>query len=62
MSDYKARIVMGRSGSGKTTYIIDRIKEDLDNGCDNILVIAPDQFIFETERKIMKETGKAELG
>ena len=49
---------MGRSGSGKTAYMVERIKEDLKAGYETILVIVPDQFTFETERELIEKTGK----
>lgn len=52
------QVIIGRSGSGKTTYITNQIKEDLKAGYENILVIVPDQFTFETERELIKQTGK----
>lgn len=52
------QIIIGRSGYGKTAYINERIKEDLKFGYENIIVIVPDQFTFETERELIKETGK----
>lgn len=57
MEEALKQIVIGRSGYGKTAYITERIKEDLKAGYDNIIVIVPDQFTFETERELIRETG-----
>lgn len=55
------RFIYGRSGSGKTSYIINDIKKHYNNKkSDNqrvLLVIVPEQLTFQTEKKFIKEFG-----
>lgn len=39
------KIVYGRSGSGKTTYIFNRIREKI-KGKNKIYIVVPEQFSF----------------
>lgn len=47
--------ILGRSGSGKSTYIFERIKEILATTEHKVILIVPEQFSFESERKIYKK-------
>jgi ATP-dependent helicase/nuclease subunit B len=49
--------VLGRAGSGKSTWILNRIKEQLALNIPAIYVVVPEQFTFETERKYYRELG-----
>ena len=43
-------IVTGRSGSGKTTWVREKIKELINTETEKPLLLVPDQFSFENER------------
>lgn len=48
------KIVYGKSGSGKSSYIFDEIGEKINNGADKkIYIITPEQFSFTLEKKIL---------
>lgn len=47
------RIIYGKSGTGKSTYIYKEIKEKLNNN-EKIFVIVPEQFSFTAEQKLME--------
>lgn len=53
------KVIAGGAGSGKSTYLINMIKSETENG-KNPLVIIPDQFSFEYDRKLYLTLG-AEL-
>ena len=46
------RIIYGKSGTGKSTYIYNEIKEKL-NSNSKIFVVVPEQFSFTAEQKLM---------
>ncbi len=48
--------VLGRAGSGKSTYILNEVKK-LALAEKNIYVVVPEQFTFETERKYLGLLG-----
>lgn len=54
----KLQIVMGVSGSGKTTYVFDRIvseaKKDINHRC---MVVVPEQFSQEATRTLVHKNG-----
>lgn len=48
------RIVYGRAGSGKTSFIIEDIKSKIEEQSDNPLVLlVPEQFSFQAERNLI---------
>ena len=47
------RIVYGRSGTGKSTYIFKEIAEKIKNNNRKIYIITPEQFSFTAEKKLM---------
>lgn len=51
-------LVKGRAGSGKTDFVNQKIKSILDNNSSNVLLIVPEQFSFESERKMLKLLGE----
>ncbi|MDF2568226.1 MAG: helicase, partial [Oscillospiraceae bacterium] len=51
------RFIFGRSGSGKSFYIHQKIKELYEHGKEKIMLIVPEQFSFESERQIYKLLG-----
>ena len=53
------KVIAGGAGSGKSTYLINMIKSETENG-KSPLVIIPDQFSFEYDRKLYLTLG-AEL-
>lgn len=50
-------IIIGRSGSGKTTYTNKILGELAQDGNDKLLLIVPEQFSFATERSILTSFG-----
>ncbi len=51
------RFILGKSGTGKTTYIYNQIKELVNKGNDKILMLIPDQSSFETEKAFLEILG-----
>lgn len=49
-------LILGVSGSGKTTTLYDRIKKSVDNG-ENAILIVPEQFSFESEKALYRFLG-----
>ena len=50
-------LIFGRSKSGKTTYIDNKVAELAKAGENRILVIVPDQVTFETEKAYLNLLG-----
>ncbi len=52
------RLIYGRSGTGKSSYMYQEIKDRI-NKENKIYIITPEQFSFTAERKLMDtiETG-----
>lgn len=50
-------LIFGRSKSGKTTYIDEKVCNLVKNGDSRILVIVPDQVTFETEKAYLNLLG-----
>ncbi|MEF9991735.1 MAG: helicase-exonuclease AddAB subunit AddB [Romboutsia sp.] len=49
------RFILGRGGSGKSTYILDEIKSRVqDDEMKPIIVLVPEQYTFEMEKRISK--------
>ncbi len=51
------KIICGRAGSGKSTYMLDDMLEN-----ENAIYIVPEQFSFSAEKKIIEKFGTAGLG
>ena len=51
------KFILGKSGTGKTTYIYNQIKELVNNGNEKILMLIPDQSSFETEKAFLEILG-----
>ena len=49
-------IINGRSGSGKSTVLLDTICERAKNN-DNIILIVPEQASFQNESEILNRLG-----
>lgn len=52
------KIIYGKAGSGKSTYIFNTVKDILD-GPRKIYIITPEQFSFTAERKLLEVAGGA---
>lgn len=52
------QLVLGRAGSGKTEYTFSTIKELVENGEKDILLLTPEQYSFIAERRLLKELGE----
>ena len=53
------RFIYGRSGTGKSKYCIDKIKELVKSNTSNkLILLVPDQYMFTTENKILDEIGE----
>lgn len=49
------RFVLGRGGSGKSTYILEQIKQRvLDNDTTPVIILVPEQYTFEMEKRVSK--------
>ena len=51
------RFILGKSGTGKTTCIYNRIKELVKGGNDKIIMLVPDMSTFETEKELLELLG-----
>lgn len=51
------RFILGRSGSGKTAAIQNRIRELVQGGEEQVLLLVPDQSSFETEKFFLESLG-----
>lgn len=51
------RFILGKSGSGKTTYIYNQISELVNSSDKKIIMLIPDQSSFETEKKFLELFG-----
>ena len=47
------KIIYGRSGTGKSTYIFNEIAEKIKKGNRKIYIITPEQFSFTAEKKLL---------
>lgn len=54
----KLKIIYGKEGSGKSTFIFNTVK-DIIIGPRKIYIITPEQFSFTAERKLLEVTGGA---
>ena len=46
-------LVLGRIGCGKTTYAHQLLKERAQSGCDDMLLIVPEQFTYESDKGVV---------
>ncbi len=53
------KLVFARSGYGKSEYVFSHIKQLVDNGQDNILLITPEQYSLVCEKKLLTDLGEA---
>ena len=53
------KIIYGRSGSGKSTYVFNEIAKKIkDKTSKKIYIITPEQFSFTAEKKLMELANK----
>ena len=50
------QFIVGKSASGKTFKVLEKIKE-LSNSSKNVVLIVPEQYTFESERNVLKTIG-----
>ena len=55
------KCILGRAGSGKTEYVFNSIKNKVESGESNILLITPEQFSFVTERRLLTDLGESKV-
>ncbi len=53
-------IIYGKSGTGKTTYLFKKIKEEI-KAKERIYIITPEQFSFTAEKRLLEAVGGAAL-
>ncbi len=55
------RLILGRSGSGKTKYAMEEVKKWEEEGAYTkpLIYIVPEQFSFEAERELVQTIGKS---
>lgn len=56
------QLVLGRAGCGKTEYVFSHIKEAVDGGKNNIVLITPEQYSFIAERRLLELLGEKNVG
>lgn len=52
------KMVFGRSGYGKTEYVFKSIKELVEQGNKNILLLVPEQYSLVCERRLLTDLGE----
>lgn len=49
------RLIYGRAGTGKSTFILREVKENLQkNLAQKIYIIVPEQFSYATEKRLLE--------
>ena len=56
----RLKIIYGKSGSGKSTYLFNYIKNIISNP-QKIYIITPEQFSYTSERKLLESTNGAAI-
>ena len=51
------QLVLGRSGSGKTQYLLEYAASRAKDGGSRVILMVPEQFSFETERAVLRLLG-----
>ena len=51
------QLLIGRSGSGKSHAVFDRIETLVQRGHERVLLIVPEQYSFESERMLLRRLG-----
>ena len=52
------QLVLGRAGYGKTEFVFRKIKELIESGEENILLLIPEQFSFVSEGRLLRDLGE----
>ena len=53
------RFIFGRGGSGKTTYCLEEIGKKVNDGNTSpIILLVPEQYTFESEKRLSNFIGK----
>lgn len=56
------RFIYGRAGSGKSKFCLDQIRKKLDDDNDSkLILLVPDQYTFQSEKKLLQEIGEKSL-
>jgi len=55
------QLVLGRAGCGKTEYVFRNIHTLIDSGEKNVLLLTPEQFSFEAERRLLSELKESRV-
>ena len=56
--DFLLKLVFARSGYGKSEYVFNQIKEFVESGRKDILLITPEQYSLVCEKKLLTELGE----
>ncbi len=51
------QLVLGRSGTGKTEWVYQRLCELAESGRQGLMLLVPEQFSFESERALLERLG-----
>ncbi len=51
------QFILGRTGTGKTRTVYAQIREAIQNGAENIIMLIPDQVSLETEKAVLELLG-----
>lgn len=51
------KFILGKCGSGKTYEVFNRIKDKLNENCEEIILLVPEQFTFECEKALLQFCG-----
>ncbi len=51
------KFIFGRAGSGKTTEVLNRIKNEVENGNSNLVLLVPEQTSFDYEKALLHILG-----
>ena len=54
------RLIYGRSGTGKSQFLLDEIKEKI-NEDKKIYIVVPEQFSFSMEQRLLNTIGKGSV-
>lgn len=55
------QLILGRAGYGKTKKVLEYIISDVSNSDDEIFLITPEQFSFESEKMLINTIGEKNL-
>ena len=55
-------LVLGRAGTGKTEFVFSKIKDLIDEGNENIILLTPEQSSFLSERRLLSDMGESKIG